>query len=338
MMHHSLRARTFARLLACAVAGAPSQAAAENAVTTALERLLARYESITSVHVLAEATIRLIVPAKADQYAKQALAGTAGQGSFEYWALGDKYRVKCSTDPDLALLGDVEYAFDGAEFQFLDLQSATLSYQKGDVDRLATALPNPFFLPVEFLAEESDACEACVMKLQHVRDPQNWVSHLMRFGTSERTTDRRDVSTMRGPLSKQGTALTYRVVTNGTRLERIDRVRQDGTTFIRLKYARRMEPPDFPHRITLTAFDERGSKSTEVDFAIRAMEVDQPMPRRSFASRYATRSRCGTPTRRRSSDPGALHPSLDEARVAGAHGDRYFLRSEIGWSSRIAFT
>jgi hypothetical protein len=189
------------------------------------------YANIYSVHMRADLVIER--------------GGVKTIGSYEYWADGDKYRINCATGGAPGLMGDVQYAYDGSQFQFLNSEADALSYQTGDVERLPTAVPNPFFLPVDYLNPDQDSCPGCVLRLRHLRgEPRAFQSKI------------------------DASDLTLR-----TRPGAIEWLRRDGTTFSTIGLA--IERRGFPHRIVLTDFDERATKIAEVQAVIRELAINE---------------------------------------------------------------
>jgi hypothetical protein len=197
------------------------------------------YDAVASVHMQAEVTI--------------AQKGMVGKGSFEYWAEGSKYRIKCQMDPQLGLMSDVDYAFDGENFQFLLHDADTLSIKAGDSRELPSAVPNPFFLPVSYLDPDDDDCRTCALKLRDVKEnPRVYRSR-----------------------SKGGVPVTLRASDTG-----IEWLRKDGSVFISISYDRPVDE-GFPRRIGLAAF--QGSlKLTEAEFLIRVLEINTAIPPETY--------------------------------------------------------
>ncbi|MFZ0064107.1 MAG: hypothetical protein WAL47_18900, partial [Pyrinomonadaceae bacterium] len=74
-----------------------------------LEELRRGYTASKSVHIVADAQITLY----GDNF-------RVGKGSYEYWAEGDRYKIRCHTDKHLGFLPDVDVAYDGRKFYHLD--------------------------------------------------------------------------------------------------------------------------------------------------------------------------------------------------------------------------
>lgn len=105
----------------------------------------------------------MIATAKISIYEAQVREGT---GTFEYWAEGNRYRTSCHTDAQLELLGDVDMAYDGARFYYFDRQAGMLGHRVEDEEKTFAALPNPFFLPVDFFTNDRDECTFCRLRLK----------------------------------------------------------------------------------------------------------------------------------------------------------------------------
>jgi len=121
-----------------------------------LESLLGFYRALHTVTMEASAMVVREDSAK------------TGRGHVYFAAEGDgRYRLRVTTDAHLELAPDLETSFDGADTQLLLLQEKILSlHRHQEVDAAATAIPNPFFLPLVFLSPESDACPACSLTLR----------------------------------------------------------------------------------------------------------------------------------------------------------------------------
>lgn len=258
-------------LVALCLSGFADAASAQDA-HRAIDSMRRAYQSMWSVHMLAEATIT-----------RSLATGQTGNGTFEYWAEGDKYRIKCTTDPLLQAMPDVEYSFDGAEFRFLDHASGILARQRGNVAELATALPNPLFVPLTFLSDESDSCNACALSLEQAQDDQRWHARLGALSDSPAGTKGDLGATVRLSWKKDGIPAVFRILTNGFRADRVDRIRSDGSLLTRatLKYSAAGDV--LPRWISLVAFDDRGvTPESSVEFAIKVLEVNQPIPAEVF--------------------------------------------------------
>ncbi len=191
----------------------------------------ALYESVASVHMKADLKIRR--------------AGVFGTGSYEYWADGDRYRMKCSSDPALGLMGDVQYAYDGLSSQQFYESGDMLVQRTGDITQLPTAIPNPFFLPIDHVNPDGDACPGCTIKL---RDAKN-------IGKPAPT------------RTREGSVLTPRV-----RDGLIKWLRTGGSVATSIAFER--SGTDFPRRIVMKGFDEAGHMEMELEALMHTVEIN----------------------------------------------------------------
>lgn len=197
-----------------------------------LPRGWALYDAVASVHMRAEVTI--------------SQKGVVGKASYEYWAEGDKYRIKCASDPSLGLMSDVEYAFNGEYFQFLLRDADTLVIRPEDSKQLPTAIPNPFFLPVNYLDPDDDACPTCALKLRAVKESPK----IYRARTKG--------------------ALPIALRTSDSAIEWL---RKDGSIFMSISFDNPLDQ-GFPRRIALEAFDAQSQRMTQAEFLIRVLEIN----------------------------------------------------------------
>lgn len=113
----------------------------------ALNAFIHQYLQIQSLHFDAKALIHL--PASG--------SNASGLGSFSYWEQNRHYRYSCRTDPSLGFTEDADIAYDGADFQYLvsSPDGDTLWLSVRELPEHMAAMPNPFFLPLEFMRRSS---------------------------------------------------------------------------------------------------------------------------------------------------------------------------------------
>jgi hypothetical protein len=51
-------------------------------------------------------------------------------------------------------------AYDGKRFYFLDRETAMLSYRQSDEAKSHVALPNPLFLPLDFISDDDETANS----------------------------------------------------------------------------------------------------------------------------------------------------------------------------------
>lgn len=248
----------------------------------ALEDLRGKFASINSVHLVANATVVIY----GENFA-------TGHGSFEYWAEGDRnYRIKCITDKNLKLNTDLDIAYDGQHFQFLDLRSGMLSFGKQEDFRSHVSLPNPFFLPLEFLSIEDEDCALCRTRLSDLkREDERWKTRSQGFELKSRQFNNNTLNAVvempGGKLYKRPFKL--RLTMNGPDEEnawpvKIERIGPEGQTYLSIEFKSFMENSwlHVPREILITARDEKGSLALRLEYEVRLLEINQPLANNVF--------------------------------------------------------
>ncbi len=194
------------------------------------------YAAVAAVHV--EADVRVTKD------------GVSGLGTFQYWADGEKYRVNCTMPADrLGIMSDVQVAFDGRQFQLYHAAADVLSLFEGDRPTIPTAVPNPFFLPVDYLSKDSDACPACQLKLQNLRAP---------FAALPTRT-------------REQARLSPRLAE-----DKIEWLNEAGAVNTVIQFDRPLDR-GFPRRIVLQDRDPGGRVSAEIEYRISVIETNVPI-------------------------------------------------------------
>ena len=248
-----------------------------------LEELHEKYARVRSVHMVATAKISIYQGGIVE-----------GGGRFEYWAEGNRYRTSCHTDPQLDLLSDTDSAYDGARFHYFDRQASMLGHRTEDEERSFAALPNPFFLPVEFFTNDRDDCKFCGLRLK------DFQSRTTRWG------NRKDKISIRSNGKDQATQLDltevempgevierkdtkFRVhltgnpngLANATKIERLQLDDKPLTSIVSSDFTS-TPAGDFPRRIQVQAFDAQSTVVMQVDFYIETLEVNQAIDNNVF--------------------------------------------------------
>jgi hypothetical protein len=194
---------------------------------------LSFYDAVVSVHL--EADFEIVRD------------GVEGQGQFKYWEDGERYRIICSTDPSLGLMGDVEYAYDGSTFRSLQREIDTLTISANDSAQVPTAVPNPFFLPVGYLSRDDDTCPGCALRLRDLKnDPK-----------------------VRSTRLVNGVLLTLNATDRV-----IEWLRPDETRSSSVSWDQPVGAPGFPRRIVLRDFAGDGHLWTSTEIVIRVLEIN----------------------------------------------------------------
>lgn len=266
------------------------QAKSDEAQTKAvqkLEGLRQKYAAVRSVHIAAKAIIHL-----------DGANARSGSGSYEYWADGERYRIKCYTDPHLELVSDTEFAYDGKRFYFLDRKSGILSYRVQDELRSFAALPNPLFLPVDFLSGDDDDCLFCALRLPEFKSKsERWSKRIEGIAVKasgkdkSATEDMTELEMPGGILERRAFKLRLHVKENpdgSMRPTHIERVGPDGKPLTSITFDNFMQTAlgDFPRAIEIKAFDESANTTLRIEYVINTLEVDQPIDDKLFAIRF----------------------------------------------------
>src|SRR6185295_3065943 len=194
-----------------------------------------------------------------------------GSGALEYWADDNRYRTSCRTDPQLGLLSDIDMSYDGGKFYYLDHKGGMLSLRTQDEEKSFTALPNPFFLPVDFFSNDTDECALCKLKLKDFKarsthwDKQKDKLSIRAKGKDQSTNlDFTDVELPGDVIDKKKSKFRLRLVSNANGVSqpiKIDRLQPDDRplTSILLSDYTSTAVGDFPRKIQVQAFDEQAT-------------------------------------------------------------------------------
>jgi hypothetical protein len=248
-----------------------------------LEELHEKYARVRSVHMVATAKISI--------YQGRILEGT---GSFEYWAEGNRYRTSCHTDPQLELLSDIDMAYDGARFYYFDRQAGMLGHRVEDEEKSFAALPNPFFLPVDFFTNDRDDCTFCRLRLKDFQsrttrwDKRKDKISIRSSGKDQATQlDLTEVEMPGEVIDKKDTKFRLHLTANANGLAhatKIERLQLDDKPLTSIVSSDFTSTPagDFPRRIQVQAFDAQSTVVMQVDFYIQTLEVNQPIDNSVF--------------------------------------------------------
>ncbi len=249
-----------------------------------LEEMRQRYAAIRSVHMIADAQITL--------YGENF---RIGKGSYEYWAEGDRYKIKCHSDKHLGFLSDVDIAYDGSQFYHLDRASRILSYQQQDVSKTISALPNPLFLPVNFLSIEGDDCRFCGLRMTDFKSYNaRWRDRAARVEIKSQRREPNsghDLTDLEMPgetKSKRAVKMQLRVADTGDgriRTTRIDEIGPDGKVLTSLTFDNFFATAlgEFPRTINVEVFDERSNILVRMIYFVKTLEIDQAFEKKVFA-------------------------------------------------------
>lgn len=252
--------------------------------TRDLEELHQKYAHVRSVHMVATVKISLY-----DHGVKE------GGGSFEYWAHDNRYRTSCRTDPQLQLFSDIDMAYDGGHFYYLDRENGMLSYRTTDEEKSFTALPNPFFLPADLFSNDTDECAFCKLRLTDFKarstrwDNQKDKLTVRAKGKNQATQlDFTEVEMPGEVIDKKNSKFRVQLTANGNGVgqpTRIERLQPDDRplTSIELSDYVSTVAGEFPRRIQVQAYDAQSTVVMKVDYFIETLEINQPMDMSVFS-------------------------------------------------------
>ena len=279
----------------------------------ALESLRASYQALESVHLVASAEIFI----GSDPTGTSA----AGMGEFEYWAEEDRYRIACRTPPRLGLAPNVQVAFNGALFQLLLEEMATLSIQAADARQLPVALPNPLFLPLDFVSPDDSECDGCALRMTDLKALELWDRRV-----SAARVDRPAGSNNAGWRSLrmpggvvEGEPYQYRLFLEDpgpqARLRRIERLSDSDEVLLTIELddyrLAQGAPFRFPHKINVKLHaPDSDDLAMELTYTIQTLEVDRPLAEEVFTLEVSEDIKIWDSDTRRfvEPDPASLKP------------------------------
>jgi hypothetical protein len=250
----------------------------------ALDQLRGKYAAINSVHLVADA--------------KVSIYGVNGTGTFEYWAEDKRYKIKSHTDKHLGFKTDVDVAYDGKRFHYFDRGSGILSYRKQDEITSQAALPNPLFLPVDYLSNDDDDCPLCALRLLDLKSQNvRWDNRARDLEVKSKRQDTKtgeiisDVEMPGGKSDKRSFKLRVRMsgpAEENVRPIQIERIASDGKVILSLTFDDFMQNSLVPHprRISINAFDNEGNLALKLEYTVRTLEINQPIDRSTFTINF----------------------------------------------------
>lgn len=249
-----------------------------------------RYSEISSVRM--EATFAMTVHGEEGSDATG--EPVIGAGTIYYWAQGESYRVRTEADDRLGILGDLDIAFDGDRFQTFRPNSKILTLKAGDVLTIPV-LPNPFYLPLDFLSPEADDCPFCKLRLRDLANPETWRKAEVRHAFAQaHTPEAAEAILAEIPAAELGGQPFLRRVRIGIgetagRVQAIERVTADGKLLAGMmmsSYTTYRGPgvrADLPAVVDLFEYDpESGNLLTETRFIVRTLELNRPIEETVF--------------------------------------------------------
>ncbi|MCD9188197.1 MAG: hypothetical protein LUM44_17400 [Pyrinomonadaceae bacterium] len=257
----------------------------------ALEKIRNEYSNVKNVEMEANVAIEII----------RNNSIVAGTGQIIYIAKDNKYKYSCTISENLqneGLMRDVYILYNGSKFYFYDPESKIVSSQSSEEVRLPAALPNPFFLPIEFLSNDDDNCEGCKMRLQDVKMPIRWAK---RVSSISELTSENSNGTIHSLIQMPGGDLNkipynYRVRLVGDSSANlqpisISRVKGNGIPLAELLLNDLRTVPGInvkiPHNVEVGARDETGNLNLKAVFTVTKLKVNQTLDDTLLAPNFA---------------------------------------------------
>lgn len=242
-----------------------------------LSAFLDQFSTLSSVHLEAEVVISIETP-------DGPLFGT---GSFSFWEQGDLFKIRCETEGIEGLMTDVEWAYDGEESLLWFLDANTLTENNSLTAEAPTALPNPFFLPVEFLSRRQ-VCPTCRASLNDIVQERPLLTELHRaVGKSTVGTPAGEPQATlvlakgeTGPRYTVGLAQRQGMWTPATIRHTSPETGEE--MLVQLADYQRDPALVFPRSITVETKHPSGNASAKVTFRIEALEVNESLPPATF--------------------------------------------------------
>lgn len=258
----------------------------KNKATRDLEELHQKYARIRSVHIIATAKISFY-----DGGLRE------GAGAIEYWADDNRHRTTCRTDPQLELFGDLDEAYNGGRFYYLDRKTGMLSHSAQEGEKSFSALPNPFFLPVDFFSNDADECAFCRLRLKDFKARSTrWDKQRDKVSIRSKGKDQAanieftEVEIPGEVIDKRKSKFRLHVTDSGNgagRPNKIERLQANDKplTSIMLSDYTSTVAGDFPRRIQVQTFDDQSTVVLKVDYYIETLELNQPIDQSVFTIR-----------------------------------------------------
>lgn len=225
---------------------------------------------------------------------------TTGNGSIEYAAQNNRYRYETTVPETLqqfGLMRDVETLYDGTKYYFFDKEARIVSFQGTEEVRLPNALPNPFFLQLDFLGNDDDQCTNCKMRLHDIKQSIRWPKRSSTIDVVSSTIEngvRHAVLEMEGG-TVDDIEYKFRVRLVGPesdlRITEVSRLRLNGTPLVEVVFNDFRPVTNFsrpiPHRIEVAARNPDGSIALTAIYSLMNFRMNDAAIGDSFAPTFS---------------------------------------------------
>jgi hypothetical protein len=263
---------------------------AQQALPPTAEQMLSALAQLSSVHLVARASVTMRNPAAAHATPARSTA------DYEYWESGSSYRIRNTLDPKFGLVDVPEWAFDGTRHQILlgaAAANSVLSVHRGDERATFFPLENPLFLTLSYLsladAESCVLCELRLADLQYLAGLRAGALEPSTFASPAETASGEGLVLAGGRSYESGHQLTHHRVALDVKGHVISIQTVDEAGHV----LRKVDLADFrpvagldvelPRAVTLSK-SSGGDVSPwfVVRYEIGTLEINQPIPRSTF--------------------------------------------------------
>ncbi|MGB7069433.1 MAG: hypothetical protein WBD22_08045 [Pyrinomonadaceae bacterium] len=252
----------------------------------AFERERAAYSKVNSVNMEAVVAVTIF----------KANSKVFGEGQIKYVAAGNKYKYATAISDNLVdegLMRNLEIIYDERKYYLFDEESGILSYQDTEDINLPLALPNPFFLPIDFFGRDDDGCVNCKIRLQDLRAPLDWLEKAESISELSAKSNggfvHHDIRMLGGVLEKIPYDYLIKFVgtsSDSMRPKSITKIMKDGSNLVSiiLNDSRRIDgfEVEVPHSIEVGAHDSSGRVVMTAVFTITNLDINKD-PQKSIS-------------------------------------------------------
>lgn len=253
-----------------------------------LADILEQFQSVSSLHFAASADATLLTSAVC---CVDIEVNTAIEGTMEYWAAGDMYRLKSYMDPAKYPGMDSQVAYDGQHFQLLLNSGSLLTFSAQDNASVVMMLPNPLLALLQFRYPLTDANAQFRLRLKDVINDvtpdEFWNVNWVIVEEAGRVFERAEFP---GGTYEGQPYVHHVFVEPGTqnKLVRIDRVSSEGAVLTSAEFSHyvRIDTPTgptfWPKSVILTTFDVQGNPVAKMSFVITELSLNAAIPQEIF--------------------------------------------------------
>lgn len=221
---------------------------------------------------------------------------SSGEAEISYAASGDKFRYEAVIPPELekaGLMRSLSVAWDGEKRYLWDPSADVVSISKENSTNDPTAIPNAFFLPLEFLNVRGQNCPGCRIGLSDLANITHLRSRIEQGSLVQ--TEKQDgivhylYSTDGGNINGRPIKYLTRVIKGekGSQINSISILDVENNPLGELVFGDfRWDDnakSSFPYEVSMIARDEKGGPALLSVFRISSLSFNEEIDVRSFA-------------------------------------------------------